>query len=67
MLALVLMFALAACGSTNNEETEGETEEETYLPDQLVIATGGTTGVYYSLGGLCVSKDAKMENDSSRR
>ncbi|WNF36216.1 TAXI family TRAP transporter solute-binding subunit [Bacillaceae bacterium IKA-2] len=47
IFALVLMFSLVACGGNDNGVEEGET----YLPSQLVIATGGTTGVYYPLGG----------------
>ncbi|OEF99054.1 C4-dicarboxylate ABC transporter substrate-binding protein [Vulcanibacillus modesticaldus] len=42
-LALVTVFALAAC-STGNEEGEK-------APSQLIIATGGTSGTYYPLGG----------------
>lgn len=59
MFALLLIVTLAACGGNENaEKTEGETnssneatEGETTLPDQLIIATGGTTGTYYPLGG----------------
>lgn len=60
MFVLVLLFALAACGggnkASNQSQTEGDTEGETaktdeYLPDQLIIATGGTSGTYYPLGG----------------
>lgn len=59
MFALLLIVTLAACGGNDNaEKTEGETnspneatEGETSLPDQLIIATGGTTGTYYPLGG----------------
>ncbi|MFN7249451.1 MAG: TAXI family TRAP transporter solute-binding subunit [Anaerobacillus sp.] len=42
-LVLVLMLVATACGT---KEDTGE-----YLPNQLVIATGGTSGTYYPLGG----------------
>lgn len=48
MLAFVLIAVLAACGSN---ETGGDSQGENSLPSQLVIATGGTSGVYYPLGG----------------
>lgn len=65
MFAFVLIIALAACGGKDEgtqptepedtENTEGNTEapaeENANLPSQLVIATGGTSGTYYPLGG----------------
>lgn len=47
--SLVFMFVLAACSSTNEEG--GEATEESKVPSQLIIATGGTSGTYYPLGG----------------
>ncbi len=47
MLALALVIGLAACGSS---ESSGEAGDSS-LPSQLIIATGGTSGVYYPLGG----------------
>ena len=59
IFALMLLFALAACGGGNESsqgQSEGGTEGDTakkdeYLPSQLIIATGGTSGTYYPLGG----------------
>ncbi len=59
IFALMLLFALAACGGGNESsqgQTEGGTDGDTaktdeYLPSQLIIATGGTSGTYYPLGG----------------
>ncbi|KEF36818.1 TRAP transporter solute receptor, TAXI family [Schinkia azotoformans MEV2011] len=58
IFALMLLFALAACGGGNggsqgkSGDTEGDTAKtDEYLPSQLIIATGGTSGTYYPLGG----------------
>ncbi|HHY71886.1 MAG TPA: TAXI family TRAP transporter solute-binding subunit [Bacillus bacterium] len=56
MFAFVLLFALAACGGgskqSSTNQTNGEaSNSEKYLPSQLIIATGGTSGTYYPLGG----------------
>ncbi|WP_374723937.1 TAXI family TRAP transporter solute-binding subunit [Calidifontibacillus erzurumensis] len=53
ILVLTLLFALAACGGSNGENAQngGTTETEEYLPSQIIIATGGTSGTYYPLGG----------------
>ncbi len=48
ILAVVLVIGLAACGSS---ESGGDAQGESSLPSQLIIATGGTSGVYYPLGG----------------
>lgn len=50
VLALVLATALAACGGNTGEETApGASGGE--KPASLIIATGGTAGTYYPLGG----------------
>lgn len=57
LIAFILMLALAACGQGGDEGAEQEEneqnkgEEEATLPSQLIIATGGTSGTYYPLGG----------------
>lgn len=48
-LLLMLTLVVAACGG--KEESGGESKDEATLPSQLVIATGGTSGTYYPLGG----------------
>lgn len=47
-MLLVLVLVAAACGT---KESGGESTGGTTLPSQLVIATGGTSGTYYPLGG----------------
>lgn len=50
--SLSLAFTLVACGSGSTDNSGGEEQgSETNLPSQLVVATGGTSGVYYPLGG----------------
>ncbi len=50
VLALVLVTALAACGGNAEEESApGASGGE--KPTSLIIATGGTAGTYYPLGG----------------
>jgi len=41
-LAVVLVFTLAACSSSTNTSSD---------PEQLIVATGGTGGTYFPLGG----------------
>ena len=53
LLALVMVFALAACGSSNNAPaTEGSAAEEAAAPagGSLTFATGGESGTYYAFG-----------------
>ncbi|HHY71882.1 MAG TPA: TAXI family TRAP transporter solute-binding subunit [Bacillus bacterium] len=55
IFALVLLFTLAACGGGNNggnnTQDGGNNGTEANLPSQIIIATGGTSGTYYPLGG----------------
>jgi len=44
---LVLSIFMVGCGNGDN----GDAEDGSESPDRLAIATGGTTGVYYPLGG----------------
>jgi len=53
LLALVMVFALAACGSSNNAPAaEGSAAEEAAAPagGSLTFATGGESGTYYAFG-----------------
>lgn len=43
VLALAFILALSACGGNNSDSGE--------KPSSLIIATGGTAGTYYPLGG----------------
>jgi uncharacterized protein len=47
IVAFALLITITACGS--NQDAASESGE--YLPSQLIVATGGTSGVYYPLGG----------------
>lgn len=47
---LVLSIFMVGCGNGDNGDN-GEVEEGGESPDRLAIATGGTTGTYYPLGG----------------
>lgn len=44
---LVLSIFMVGCG----EEDNGDVEDGSQSPDRVAIATGGTTGVYFPLGG----------------
>ncbi len=45
----VLSLFMVGCGNGNGDEENGEPGGE--RPERLAVATGGTTGVYYPLGG----------------
>ena len=52
MLALVMVFALAACGGSSNDEAEGEaTGLQTAVPGTLTMATNATFPPYEFLQG----------------
>ncbi|MCR2805475.1 TAXI family TRAP transporter solute-binding subunit [Paenibacillus soyae] len=52
VLALVFILALAACGGNNQEEPgASDANAAGEKPSSLIIATGGTAGTYYPLGG----------------
>lgn len=62
-MVLMLSMFLAACGDKAKEdpkETDDGTVEETENPEFMSIATGGTGGTYYPLGGSMANiiKDA---------
>ena len=53
LLALVMVFALAACGNSNDTPAaEGSAAEEAAAPagSALTFATGGESGTYYAFG-----------------
>lgn len=60
MMAVVAIFALAACSSDKKVETEGSAQSGTAATKTVfvTIGTGGITGVYYPTGGAI----AKMVN-----
>ncbi len=52
-LIFALFLFLAACGGDNNDSSEGDGDggDSSTDPDMLQLATGGTSGTYYPLGG----------------
>lgn len=46
----MLVLIIAACGNEDSSG-DGEVADESEDPDMIQIATGGTSGVYYPLGG----------------
>lgn len=71
LLVLVLAFSLAACGSGNNAEPEGNNAansgnsepsgEASAEPVKVVFGTGGTSGTYYPIGGALKTVFEKSE------
>lgn len=56
VLFFSLLFVLAACGGgdskvSNSSEDEGKKEDASFDDLFVTVATGGTSGVYYPLGG----------------
>ncbi|WP_077602358.1 TAXI family TRAP transporter solute-binding subunit [Oceanobacillus sojae] len=50
-LIFALLLFLAACGGDDNGSSEGDGGDSSTDPDMLQLATGGTSGTYYPLGG----------------
>lgn len=51
VLLIALVLVLAACGGKESGGKEGKGGDESFDDLFLTIATGGTSGVYYPLGG----------------
>ena len=55
VLSAVMILSLVACGEKKAEETPADTtptETQTEAPVNVVLATGGTSGTYYAVGGV---------------
>lgn len=58
LLAVIMLLSLAACGEkeiTENAENQPEaTDNPALVPDpvKITLATGGTSGTYYAVGGV---------------
>ncbi len=58
VLSIVMVLSLVACGEKAPETTDGNTEPETTETTptgeavDAVLATGGTSGTYYAVGGV---------------
>ena len=56
VLSVVMVLSLVACGETKTEAPADTTPEQTETtpaaPVDVVLATGGTSGTYYAVGGV---------------
>ena len=60
-LIFALLLFLAACGGDDDDSSDGDTSTD---PDMIQLATGGTSGTYYPLGGEMadiISKNTDVE------
>lgn len=51
-LAVLMVLSLVACGEKKEEAPAEETPVESAEPVDVVLATGGTSGTYYAVGGV---------------
>lgn len=51
-LSVLMVLSLAACGEEQTPVADGETPTESTKPVDVVLATGGTSGTYYAVGGV---------------
>lgn len=51
VLSAVMILSLVACGEKAND-TEKPAGDQSTAPVNIVMATGGTSGVYYAVGGV---------------
>ena len=55
ILSLAMVFALVACGGDKTDDNQGDANTEggdTSTPVAINLATGGTSGTYYAVGGV---------------
>ena len=54
ILSLAMVFALVACGGekTNDNQGDANNDGDTSTPVAINLATGGTSGTYYAVGGV---------------
>ena len=54
VLSIVMVLSLVACGGGETTPTPDDTQDpvETTEPVDVVLATGGTSGTYYAVGGV---------------
>ena len=53
ILSLAMVFALVACGGEKTDDSQnndGDTSSDS--PVAITLATGGTSGTYYAVGGV---------------
>ena len=53
LLSVVMVLALVACGGEKTDDTQNNDGEQTSTePTAITLATGGTSGTYYAVGGV---------------
>ena len=55
ILALVMLFALCACGAEKAPAAGGDVTNPVANPAKLTMGTGGESGTYYAFGGVLAS------------
>ena len=51
ILSLAMVFALVACGGEKTDDNQ-DNDGDTSSPVSITLATGGTSGTYYAVGGV---------------
>ena len=53
LLSVVMVLALVACGGEKTDDTQNPGDGQTSTePVAITLATGGTSGTYYAVGGV---------------
>ena len=54
LLSVVMVLSLVACGGdkTNDTQNPADDQQTTTTPVAITLATGGTSGTYYAVGGV---------------
>ena len=53
LLSVVMVLALVACGGEKTDDTQNPSDGQTSTePVAITLATGGTSGTYYAVGGV---------------
>ena len=51
ILSLAMVFALVACGGEKTDDSQNN-DGDSSSPVAITLATGGTSGTYYAVGGV---------------
>ncbi len=53
ILSLAMVFALVACGDEKTDDSQNnDGDPSSDSPVAITLATGGTSGTYYAVGGV---------------
>ena len=53
ILSLAMVFALVACGGEKTDDSQNnDGDPSSDSPVAITLATGGTSGTYYAVGGV---------------